>query len=110
MTKRDYKLRSLAYRYGDLGNCNLQPANPVKKTREGLDQNEMEFGEFCDADIRKIKCTHNLQGVPQQTGALFLTNYKLIFKPFALSGIEISQTLKEFFCVPHGLIFEVRDR
>jgi hypothetical protein len=68
----------------------------------------MEYGEIFDTPIKRIQCTHNLQGVNNmQQGVLFITNYKLLYKPF---GLDVPQRLKDYFTVPNGLITDVKDR
>jgi hypothetical protein len=57
--------------------------------------------------IGKTKCEHNANKFPILEGELIMTNYKLVFKPFANVAIPLPKYLTEFLKVPLSYILKL---
>jgi hypothetical protein len=99
-----------AWRGTDLGGSSsgLVPANKIKQPRNGLQQSDLEFGEVITKDFSDIECYPNLQIPQKYKGQLFLTNYKVIFKPLLEFGQNALQpNIAQFFSIQLGTIYSI---
>lgn len=92
----------------DLGNSWLRPAVP-KRTKEGLTKCDVEHGEtFLYVYPDHTCCEMNYpQTGTMARGTLYLTSYKVLFKP---SLEDSPEALIRYFTVPYGFLWNVVEK
>ena len=97
----------------------------AKKSIEGLEDSSVEFGETLLMKFADVKCEHNLTklGSSMIRGNLYLTDFKLVFKPDLIRNTTSmqmnsniiddpncqldSKNVLDFFTVPYGYLFSL---